>query len=543
MSKITAIELKNFQTVSDRKLIPIRDLTLLFGPNSAGKSAILDCLTFISQLCSDKWDNIEDMLTRWARKKEGKYIEAAVGMGIQFEVDRKWEFHNSFSSPEKSPLKISNFYNYHSEAYFLPEIQGSNLEFYIDFYEVDESWYFNSIKISINSNEIIDVNLDIYGQNNDSIKIYKRDWINTELFANLINKKSRYVKEELDYYHIEFHGANINNQINERMVWISTYDHEDLVDILNFLQQGLNLFTWMINESFENKFKKISGNRIPPNKDESLYISHGSPIFEPEYSGGEILPKEFWPILFHLNDSDRKKADSWTWNVLSYWIANHKSKVADSEKLLNWKELDEFDKLNQLLREELFEESGYQVDADVRILLPIEDLDNFLSQDDSHKYSKLIKIFLRDNNLNKHEIEDVGSGIGYVLPVLVALIDKGNTFIQQPEIHLHPAMQSQLGEIIFKTSESKIGNNSCTIIETHSENLLLRILKILRIGNNNKLIADKKLDFENISILYFDPKIDGTTSIKRLRLAPDGTFVDRWPRGFFTEKYGDLFDE
>ena len=137
----------------------------------------------------------------------------------------------------------------------------------------------------------------------------------------------------------------------------------------------------------------------------------------------------------------------------------------------------------------------------------------------------------------------MGSGIGYVLPVLVALIDKGNTFIQQPEIHLHPAMQSQLGEIIFKTSESKIGSNSCTIIETHSENLLLRILKILRIGNSNKLIADKKLDFENISILYFDPKIDGTTSIKRLRLAPDGTFVDRWPRGFFTEKYGDLFDE
>ena len=68
-------------------------------------------------------------------------------------------------------------------------------------------------------------------------------------------------------------------------------------------------------------------------------------------------------------------------------------------------------------------------------------------------------------------------------------------------------------------------------------------MKILRIGNNNKLIADKRLDFENISILYFDPKIDGTTSIKRLRLAPDGTFVDRWPRGFFTEKYGDLFDE
>ena len=74
MSKITAIELKNFQTISDRKTIPIRDLTLLFGPNSAGKSAILDCLTFINELCSDKWEELEDMLTRWARKKNGKYI-------------------------------------------------------------------------------------------------------------------------------------------------------------------------------------------------------------------------------------------------------------------------------------------------------------------------------------------------------------------------------------------------------------------------------------------------------------------------------------
>ena len=543
MSKITAIELKNFQTISDRKIIPIRDLTLLFGPNSAGKSAILDCLTFINILCSDKWDELEDMLTRWARKKNGKYIENSVGLGIQFEIDKEWEFHNYYSTPEKSSFKVSNFYNYHSEDYFLPEIQGANLEFYIEFYEVDESWYFNRIKISISGNPIIEADFDIYGENNESIKFYKRDWINTELFVNLIAKNSRYVKEESDHYCVEFHGENINNKINERLVWITTYDHEDLVEILNFMQQGINLFTWMIYELFQNKFNKISGNRTPPSKNESLYISHGSPKFEPVYSGGEILPKEFWPILFYLNDSDGKKIDSWSWRVLSSWIGDNKSKDPDSNRSLNWNEMDQLEKLNHILSDDLFQESGYQVDADVRILLPIEDLDMYLSQEDSNKYSKLIKIFLRDHNLNKHDIEDVGSGIGYILPVLVALIYKGNTFIQQPEIHLHPAMQSQLGEIIFKTAESKIGSNSCTIIETHSENLLLRILKLLRTGGGAQIEDARKLDFENISILYFDPNIDGTTSIKRLRLAPDGTFVDRWPRGFFTEKYGDLFDE
>ena len=543
MSKITAIELKNFQTISDRKIIPIRDLTLLFGPNSAGKSAILDCLTFINELCSDKWDELEDMLTRWARKKNGKYIENSVGVGIQFEIDKKWEFNKYYSTPEKSSFKVSNFYNYHSEDYFLPEIQGANLEFYIEFYEVDESWYFNKIKISISGNPIIEADFDIYSENNESIKFYKRDWINTELFVNLMAKNSRYVKEESDHYCVEFHGAKIDYKINERLIWITTYEHEDLVEILNFMQQGINLFTWMIYELFQNKFNKISGNRTPPNKNESLYISHGSPKFEPVYSGGEILPKEFWPILFYLNDSDGKKIDSWSWRVLSSWIGDNKSKDPDSNRSLNWNEMDQLEKLNHILSDDLFQESGYQVDADVRILLPIEDLDMYLSQEDSNKYSKLIKIFLRDHNLNKLDIEDVGSGIGYILPVLVALIYKGNTFIQQPEIHLHPAMQSQLGEIIFKTSESKIGSNSCTIIETHSENLLLRILKLLRTGSRTQIEDARKLDFENISILYFDPSIDGTTSIKRLRLAPDGTFVDRWPRGFFTEKYGDLFDE
>ena len=543
MSKITAIELKNFQTISDKKIIPIRDLTLLFGPNSAGKSAILDCLTFINELCSDKWDELEDMLTRWARKKNGKYIKNSVGVGVQFEIDKKWEFHNYYSTPEKSSFKVSNFYNYHSEDYFLPEIQGANLEFYIEFYELDESWYFNRIKISISGNPIIEADFDIYGEKSESIKFYKRDWINSELFVNLIATSSRYVKEESDHYCVEFYGANIDNKINERLVWITTYDHEDLVAILNFMQQGINLFTWMIYEAFQNKFNKISGNRTPPSKNESLYISHGSPKFEPVYSGGEILPKEFWPILFYLNDSDGKKIDSWSWRVLSSWIGDNKSKDPDSNRSLNWNEMDQLEKLNHILSDDLFQESGYQVDADVRILLPIDDLDMYLSQEDSNKYSKLIKIFLRDNNLNKLDIEDVGSGIGYILPVLVALIYKGNTFIQQPEIHLHPAMQSQLGEIIFKTTESKIGNNSCTIIETHSENLLLRVLKLLRTGGGAQIENARKLDFENISILYFDPNIDGTTSIKRLRLAPDGTFVDRWPRGFFTEKYGDLFDE
>ncbi len=48
MAKIIAIEVENFQTFGQKTLIPIRDLTLSFGLNGAGKSAIFDALELIT---------------------------------------------------------------------------------------------------------------------------------------------------------------------------------------------------------------------------------------------------------------------------------------------------------------------------------------------------------------------------------------------------------------------------------------------------------------------------------------------------------------
>ncbi|NCA21921.1 MAG: DUF3696 domain-containing protein, partial [Crocinitomicaceae bacterium] len=53
----------------------------------------------------------------------------------------------------------------------------------------------------------------------------------------------------------------------------------------------------------------------------------------------------------------------------------------------------------------------------------------------------------------------------------------------------------------------------------------------------------KPLTYENVSILYFDPQPNGETQVKRLRLAPDGQLIDRWPGGFFNERLKDIFDE
>ena len=82
------------------------------------------------------------------------------------------------------------------------------------------------------------------------------------------------------------------------------------------------------------------------------------------------------------------------------------------------------------------------------------------------------------------------------------------------------------------------------LIETHSEHLLLRILKRIRQTHLQVDIAQElKIRAEDVCVLYFDPSPDGTTTVKRLRITEDGEFMDRWPRGFFGERDQELLDE
>jgi predicted ATP-dependent endonuclease of OLD family len=205
-------------------------------------------------------------------------------------------------------------------------------------------------------------------------------------------------------------------------------------------------------------------------------------------------------------------------------------------------QLTEHQKINSLLSEDLFLDNGYQISGDVRCLVNAEDLLNYETLD-AINYSKIVSLNLIGPNGKKVEINDVGSGIGYVLPVLSSLAGKGISLIQQPELHLHPALQSALGSVIVKCVENKIHYNAFTLIETHSEHLLLRIMRLLKTSNSRAEEVIKPITFENVCILYFQPKGNGTTAIKRLRLGPDGQLIDRWPGGFFEERYKDIFDE
>ena len=136
---------------------------------------------------------------------------------------------------------------------------------------------------------------------------------------------------------------------------------------------------------------------------------------------------------------------------------------------------------------------------------------------------------------------DVGTGVSQVLPVLVsAYASSGKLLaIEQPEIHLHPALQAELGDVFL---ESALGDGGNTlVIESHSEHLLLRIMRRMRETSTGKLPDDiPEVRPEDVMVLFVEP--DGEQSlIREMPLNERGELVKAWPGGFFEEGLREIF--
>lgn len=136
---------------------------------------------------------------------------------------------------------------------------------------------------------------------------------------------------------------------------------------------------------------------------------------------------------------------------------------------------------------------------------------------------------------------DVGFGFSQILPVIVqSMSSKEKTLlIEQPELHLHPALQAELGDLFIK---SALGENKNTfLIESHSEHLILRIMRRMRDTANGTLPDGLfPVSPKDVSILYAQPTASGTV-IKVLELDSEGEFLDPWPEGFFEEGFRERF--
>ncbi|HUS84501.1 MAG TPA: DUF3696 domain-containing protein, partial [Anaerolineales bacterium] len=125
-----------------------------------------------------------------------------------------------------------------------------------------------------------------------------------------------------------------------------------------------------------------------------------------------------------------------------------------------------------------------------------------------------------------HDLTHVGVGVSQVLPILVAslLAEPDTTLIfEQPELHLHPRVQTLLGD--FFLSMTALGKQC--IVETHSEYLInrLRFRTAAAIESNPWVSALK---------VYFVERSENGSLFRDVAINEYGAVLD-WPEGFFDQ--------
>jgi predicted ATPase len=144
----------------------------------------------------------------------------------------------------------------------------------------------------------------------------------------------------------------------------------------------------------------------------------------------------------------------------------------------------------------------------------------------SQTKSVLVEIrLLGPQSAQTHSIADSGFGYSQVLPILVStlLSDPGDTvLVEQPELHLNPALQVRLAEFFV----AMIRSGRQVVLETHSEHIVNSV-RVLVAEDVSGELASK------CSLYYIDAN-SGRPVVQSLDIQPNGN-VPQWPASFFGE--------
>jgi predicted ATPase len=553
MAQLTGIILENFKAFKNRQVIPIRPLTLIYGPNSAGKSSITHALAFLQYAfenagqCNPQaqcvgWETFN--LDGWNNLVFNHDVDATVKIGLQFSNGSAlWGFAQNSNGPFLS--------------YFTAKFDVINED---DAFDGTEKQSAKELGVSVKcENGRIHLSANHPVIRNASKIIWQfictgRSWESPDS-ANVIPVISYEILEAILEQYLEtsppiFEAASFfpsYKPVNEKsdLFEICNSPFSDITikesrfaiykklsegftpkDVLNGFFDKLDWGILLTDNTFENahrEIEKILGRRI-----------HLGPARTPP--GREIntasAPHEPWRIVLE-NELVRNSVNT----SLRDLNIPYQLEVA-------WKR-----------------ETYFKPGIDPKSTHPnLHSEDRIERTQDSKSLS-----FVNNSGLSLAH-SDLGYGISTTLPILVAIhTSHGNCIsIEQPELHIHPRLQTVLGDMFIKASlagsdeedfldddhlyRDPLANN-LLLIETHSEHLLLRILRRIReskLSNksgwpkNLKDACPNGIERNGVVVLYVEPGAEGSI-IRELRINDIGEFLDSWPGGFFEESFDEMF--
>lgn len=128
-----------------------------------------------------------------------------------------------------------------------------------------------------------------------------------------------------------------------------------------------------------------------------------------------------------------------------------------------------------------------------------------------------VRAYYRMNEVNNLRPINVGSGISYLISILVMCMASPKNsilIIENPEIHLHPSAQAKVCELLYFLSQ----HERQIFVETHSDH----IFNGFRAG-----IATQEMDMESINIQFVYMNNENTTEIMRVKIGKYGAIENQ----------------
>ncbi len=529
--------LTNFKAFGDTVTIPIRPLTLIFGANSSGKSSIFQSLLLLKQTLKEAKNPETALLPNGSLVDLGMYrdfvyrheTERNFEVGARFTLDNSptasWE-QRIFKRLNLETVGLNIVFGYKTEAYAVtpshlnidageesrPSIfyskffGGSNIQVAID----PETEYWHHLLWETARRQLFSDQRQDHGRfhkflptswqqnpHKNTLKEIVEDRMKGTTFTVPCNYKnfllyfpSEFLLQPAHSSHfVEFKESirgpaqSLAKSLKKRLPSTSArLNAERVTELLKIVLNGALSNTQQICSSFHSLWENFI--HLGPLRDEpERYYSFSGDTTDYVGQSGESLPS----ILFE----DQELIEQTN---------------SDLERL-GTKYKVKFDKLQY--------------------------------EDASRSNVFSLRLVHTDTAIDA-SLRDVGFGISQVLPIVVQsrLSEKKTLLIEQPEIHLHPAHQAELGDLFIRSAKER-GNT--LLLETHSEHLILRILRRIRETTENGLPEDfPAIRPEDVAVLYVQPSENGAQVVE-IPITEDGEFAYPWPGGFFAERVKELF--
>ncbi len=554
MTKITAIEIENFQSIEQRTRIELKPITLLFGPNSAGKSSIFDALELIRILLDPLKFNAKlanNMLDRWARRKENEPVRNTF-IAVEFPFDYE-EFYDTWGKDSNWPENLlrAHYPTFYWDEDFVKDekLKGTNVRIEMLFEVISKKYitesYLSECLISIKGIPLLKVSKQHQSKS-------ETQEFNQMTVKDFYCNRWLYIFEGLEFGNLVTNAPDailISTSLRPIAITKSSDANDMAADPKKLCQIAADTFFYfgtMLSKSIRNKPGTVLSDRRAPNPEEALaVVDLGLSGWWSRSSFSPSSPAALLKSMSkNLDEHYQGLAESAHAELLlrtaksDFWGGSHAEK--NIEPIRNKARI--LERVNHHLEKNIFTEKLYKVSCASTLMVPID-----LDEDDPWSYYALaqpaaVRLFLQEGVGQKVDFQDVGSGIPFVLPILYSVACQGFVKVQQPELHLHPALQSSLADV-FIEELNRVGSQQF-LIETHSEHILLRLLRRIRdVEKEKNLSEEMKLSNDQIAVYYFDPQINGGTIVTQQLVTPLGDFYTEWPRGFFAERNRDLFDE